>query len=318
MGRVTVGRAAGTVVGAAAVLAASLLAGPEAAAHQAPLEVLAAPDIDVAAVQGHLDRLQQIAEENGGNRAAGGAGYEAAADHLVATLTAAGYEVHRRPCSTCPDEDPNIIADWPGGDPDQVIMLGGHLDGVTAGPAINDNGSGTATLLEIALTLAEEDPALAKHVRFAWWASEERGLQGSWSYVNELDAEELAAIEAYLNFDMVGSPNAGYFVYDDDPTLERLFVDYFDALGIPTEPAVEARGRSDHAPFAQAGVAVGGLFTGADARKTAEQAKMWGGTAGEPFDPCYHRSCDTTDNIDATALDRNADAIAYALWTLAG
>lgn len=312
--------AAGRAVGVAAVLAAGLLTGPEAAAHHGSLAggVLAAPDIDVAAIEAHLDRLQQIAEENGGNRAAGTSGYDATADHLVEMLTAAGFDVQRQPCSSCPDQDENIIADWPGGDTDQVVMLGGHLDGVSAGPGINDNGTGTAGLLEVALTLAEEDPALRGHVRFAWWAAEERGLVGSTEYVRGLDAESLAAIDAYLNFDMIGSPNAGYFVYEDDPYLEQLFVDHFDALGIPTEPAVEASGRSDHAAFAQAGVAVGGLFTGASSVKSAEQAEQWGGTAGEPFDPCYHRACDTTENVDSTALDRNADAIAAALWRLAG
>jgi aminopeptidase S len=84
---------------------------------------------------------------------------------------------------------------------------------------------------------------------------------------------------------------------------------------VPTEP-IEVGGRSDHAAFARAGIPTGGTFTGAEQTKTSTQAEKWGGTAGEAFDPCYHARCDTLDNIDATALDRNTDAIANAVWTL--
>ena len=65
-------------------------------------------------------------------------------------------------------------------------MFGAHLDGVSAGPGINDNGSGSSTLLEIALTLAAQNPTMTKHVRFAWWTDEEQGLNGSEFYVNSL------------------------------------------------------------------------------------------------------------------------------------
>ena len=115
---------------------------------------------------------------------------------------------------------------------------------------------------------------------------------------------------------MIGSPNPGYFVYDDDPAIEKTFKDYFAGLGVPTEIETEGDGRSDHAPFKNAGVPVGGLFSGADYIKTAAQAAKWGGTVGQAFDRCYHSSCDTTANINDTALDRNSDAIAYAVWEL--
>lgn len=117
-----------------------------------------------------------------------------------------------------------------------------------------------------------------------------------------------------LRHDRLAQP--GYFVYDDDPTIEKTFKDYFSGIGISTEIETEGDGRSDHAPFKNAGVPVGGLFSGADYRKTSAQAAKWGGTVGQPFDRCYHSSCDTTANIDDTALDRNSDAIAYAVWEL--
>lgn len=115
---------------------------------------------------------------------------------------------------------------------------------------------------------------------------------------------------------MIGSPNPGYFVYDDDPTIEQTFKTYFSGLGVPTEIETEGDGRSDHAPFKNVGIPVGGLFSGADYVKTSAQAAKWGGTAGQPFDRCYHSSCDTIANLNDTALDRNADALAYAVWTL--
>jgi aminopeptidase S len=215
----------------------------------------------------------------------------------------------------------NLIADWPGGDENAVMMFGGHADSVHSGPGINDNGSGSAGLLEVALTVAEQGLQPGKHLRFAWWGAEELGLIGSTNYVQSLPAEELAKIAGYLNFDMIGSPNAGYFVYsasgqpEGSAAFEQMLNSHYAAVGVATEP-IQIGGRSDHAAFADANIPTGGVFTGAEDTKTADQAAKWGGTAGEAFDPCYHSSCDTSANIDATALDRNSDAIANAVWTL--
>jgi aminopeptidase S len=142
-------------------------------------------------------------------------------------------------------------------------------------------------------------------------------MVGSRYYVNNLSRTDRSKISGYLNFDMIGSPNPGYFVYDDDAAIEKTFQTYFTGLGVATEPETEGDGRSDHAPFKNAGVPVGGLFSGADYIKTAAQATKWGGTSGQAFDRCYHRSCDTASNINDTALNRNSDAIAYAVWELA-
>jgi aminopeptidase S len=210
----------------------------------------------------------------------------------------------------------NLIADWPGGDTGQVVMAGSHLDSVSSGPGINDNGSGSAAVLETALAVSRANLQPTKHLRFAWWGAEELGLVGSRYYVNSLSTGDRSRISGYLNFDMIGSPNPGYFVYDDDPAIEKTFQAYFTGLGVPTEIETEGDGRSDHAPFKSAGVPVGGLFTGASRAKTAAQVTKWGGTAGLAFDRCYHSSCDTTTNINDTALDRNSDAIAYAVWEL--
>ncbi|AVV41077.1 M28 family metallopeptidase [Streptomyces sp. ID05-04B] len=287
-----------------------------AAPAPGPAPLAAAPDIPVANVKAHLAQLQSIATANGGNRAHGRAGYKASLDYAKAKLDAAGYTTVVQQFTSSGRTGYNLIADWPGGNTGQVVMAGAHLDSVTAGAGINDNGSGSAAVLELALTVARTGYQPTKHLRFAWWGAEELGMVGSRYYVNNLSSTNRARISGYLNFDMIGSPNPGYFVYDDDPVIEKTFKDYFAGIGVPTEIETEGDGRSDHAPFKNAGVPVGGLFSGADYTKTAAQAAKWGGTAGRAFDRCYHSSCDTSANIDDTALNRNADAAAYAVWTL--
>ncbi|MEU2682175.1 M28 family metallopeptidase [Streptomyces sp. NPDC007107] len=282
----------------------------------APAALAAAPDIPLANVKAHLTQLQSIATANSGNRAHGRAGYKASVDYVKAKLDAAGYTTALQQFTSGGATGYNLIADWPGGDPGQVLMAGSHLDSVTSGAGINDNGSGSAAVLETALAVSRARLAPDKHLRFAWWGAEELGLVGSKYYVNNLAAAERSKLAGYLNFDMIGSPNPGYFVYDDDPVIEQTFKDYYAGLSIPTEIETEGDGRSDHAPFKNAGVPVGGLFSGADYTKTSAQAQKWGGTAGQAFDRCYHSSCDTTANINDTALDRNSDAIAHAVWTL--
>jgi len=301
--------------------AAALVAVAAPAAAAAPPEVLAAPDIPVANVQAHLNQLQTIATSNGGNRAHGRTGYRASIDYVQGLLNGAGYTTSLQAFTSGGATGWNLIAEWPHGDANNVVMAGSHLDSVTAGPGINDNGSGSAGLLEIALTIARQNYTPDKRIRFGWWGAEERGLVGSTFYVNNLAAAERTKIKAYLNFDMIGSPNPGYFVYSasGQPSgslaLQQLLEAPFATMGVPTE-LTSVGGRSDHAAFASAGIPVGGLFTGAEETKTTAQAQKWGGTSGQAFDRCYHASCDTTSNINVTALDRNADAIAYAIWTV--
>ncbi|KUM74126.1 M28 family metallopeptidase [Streptomyces curacoi] len=303
---------------AGAVAAALLLTGGSlAGAAPAPApSAAAAPDIPLSGVKAHLTQLQSIATANGGNRAHGRPGYKASLDYVKAKLDAAGYTTAIQQFTASGRTGYNLIADWPGGDTNQVLMAGSHLDSVSSGAGINDNGSGSAAVLETALAVSRAGYQPTKHLRFAWWGAEELGLVGSRYYVNNLSAANRAKIRGYLNFDMIGSPNPGYFVYDDDPAIEKTFKDYYAGLGVPTEIETEGDGRSDHAPFKSAGVPVGGLFTGASRTKTAAQVAKWGGTSGQAFDRCYHSSCDTTSNINDTALDRNSDAIAYAVWGL--
>ena len=219
----------------------------------------------------------------------------------------------------------NVIADTPGGREDRTVVVGAHLDSVPEGPGINDNGSGSSTILEIALQMAELDIEPVNQVRFAFWGAEEDGLVGSQFYVDSLAKSELKDIMLNLNFDMVGSPNFVRFVYDGDGsafgvdgpsgsgTIEDVFTDYFTSIagGLATEPT-EFDGRSDYDAFINAGIPAGGLFTGAEGIKTPAQATIYGGTAGVAYDPCYHQLCDNINNLSSTALDQMSDAAAHA------
>ena len=216
----------------------------------------------------------------------------------------------------------NVVADL-AGRRSGVVLLGAHLDSVANGPGINDNGSGTTLALEIARQARRLAIRPRHGLRFAFWGAEELGLAGSEAYVRSLSSRELDQLLAVLNFDMVGSPNFGRFVYDGDnapsgsPRIEQLFRAYFAAHRQPVEE-IALEGSSDHAPFARAGVAVGGLFTGADAVKPAALAHRFGGTAGRAFDACYHQPCDTLANVNITVLGQMADAAAVVAMRLAG
>jgi Zn-dependent M28 family amino/carboxypeptidase len=222
----------------------------------------------------------------------------------------------------------NVIAQTKTGSTANVVMLGAHLDSVPDGPGINDNGSGVAAILETALQLGNS-AQVNNAVRFGFWGAEEEGLKGSSNYVASLNVDQLKDIALYLNFDMLGSPNPGYFTYDGDQSappdpnhgvprvpegcagIERTLAAYLKGAG-KTSQDTSFDGRSDYDGYTKAGVPAGGLFSGAEEKKSAEQAKLWGGQADEPFDPNYHKAGDTLDHIDKGALEIHGGGVAYA------
>lgn len=219
----------------------------------------------------------------------------------------------------------NLIAETVLGSADSVTMVGAHLDGVADGPGINDNGSGTAGVLQAAKTMTALAPVRNK-VRFAFWGAEEQGLIGSTHYVETLPAAQRAKIKRYINFEMIGSNNGGYFVYDGDGSsklkgayagpagsgeIEQVLTGYLRGKGLRPE-ASGFDGRSDYDAFASAGIASGGADSGADKEKSPAQAAKWGGAAGEIFDPNYHTARDTYANINRTVVGNLAPAVGYA------
>ena len=223
----------------------------------------------------------------------------------------------------------NVIAQTKTGSTSDVVMAGAHLDSVKEGPGINDNGSGVAAVLETALQLGPS-PDVKNAVRFGFWGAEELGLKGSNNYVESLDVDQLKDVALYLNFDMLGSPNPGYFTYDGDQSvppsprdpnprvpegsagIERTLVGYLADAG-ETAQDTGFDGRSDYDGFTLAGIPAGGLFSGAEEKMTREQADLWHGKADEPFDPNYHKSTDTLDHIDQRALEINGAGVGYVV-----
>ena len=213
----------------------------------------------------------------------------------------------------------NVIAETREGDPARVVVVGAHLDSPGLSPGINDNGSGSAVILEIARVYAAEHRRPRNKLRFIWFSAEEFSLLGSTVYVDSLTPTDLDSLLVMLNFDVVGSPNFVRFVPEgDDATLpgsrlvEQVLLDHFAARGLATEP-FPFGGLSDDIPFAAVGVPVGGLYTGLSGVKTAEQAAVFGGTAGAPFDPCSRQACDTVDNTSPTVLGEMAGAAGHAV-----
>lgn len=227
----------------------------------------------------------------------------------------------------------NLVAQTKTGDAHNVVLAGAHLDSSAASPGVNDDGTGIAALLETAAALGAR-PQAANAVRFVFWASEENGAAGPTKYLQALSVDELQDIAMYLGFDMLGSPNAGYFTYDGDQSaqpnpaipaqsvpegsagIERMLAGYLNTAGVrPADMPLSQF--TDYYPFLAAGVPIGGLTAGASQRKSEVQARLWGGRPGIPFDPNYRTKGDTVDNVDRDALSVLGPAVAFAVATYA-
>ncbi|MFI1094177.1 M28 family peptidase [Streptomyces sp. NPDC020917] len=215
----------------------------------------------------------------------------------------------------------NLVAETAGGDPDNVVLVGGHLDSVTEGPGINDNGSTAATVLQTALELAPYQRTVTNKVRFVWWGAEELVDIGSDYYVSQLTSTQRQQITAVVNGELIASPNYARFVWDSGSggghVIADLFAAYFDSKGLPYDRESPDDIGSDHLPFEAAGIPVAGIDGGNLNVKTPAQQERYGGEAGQMFDHCYHQACDRLDDINREALDDNAPAMAWVLGRLA-
>lgn len=224
-----------------------------------------------------------------------------------------------------------ITADTGVGRTDRTVLLGAHTDSTQDGPAVNDDGSGVALLLELAEQVKRTGQPLRNNVRFGFWGAEESGLLGSAAYASTLSKAAASDIAVNLAFDMMASDNYVRFVYDGDGSstatkgpngsgvVEDVFNSYFDSQGLPTAPTA-LDGRTDYASFTALGIPAGGLFAGAEGVKTANQAAVYGGSAGQPYSACYHEACDTFTTITGAAGDPFAPLPAEAdpAWTNQG
>ncbi|GGK29027.1 aminopeptidase [Pilimelia terevasa] len=258
-----------------------------------------APQIEDSRPMVHLARLQQIADDHGGNRAHGRPGYRASVEYVAGVLRGTGWTVTRQRFTHHGAVGWNVLAEWPHGDPDHVVVLGAHLDSVPEGPGINDNGSGTAAVLETALAVDRARLRPAARLRLAWWGHEEAhdALAGSMHYTRSLAGRQRAAIRAYLNFDMVGAHGTTCWdVYHSHPALGRLLDGHFATCRLATRQ-VRNPDDTDSWSFSRYGIPVGGIESG--------------------HDPCYHRPGDTLANVDPRVLGVATNLAVAAAWRLA-
>jgi Zn-dependent M28 family amino/carboxypeptidase len=214
----------------------------------------------------------------------------------------------------------NVFAEREIGDENNIVLIGGHLDSVYAGPGINDNGTGTSALLSLAQKFSSENFESTNRIRFAFWGAEELGLIGSTHYVENASQSELNKILANLNFDMLGSPNYVRFIYDGDgsdgpeagPTgsdvIEEMFEDHFRVNELPFS-STSFDGRSDYGPFIAVGIPAGGLFSGAEGVKTTDEKLIFEGESGIEYDKCYHLECDSRENVNDKGFEEMYAAV---------
>ncbi|MFJ9697846.1 M20/M25/M40 family metallo-hydrolase [Kitasatospora sp. NPDC101183] len=271
-----------------------------AAAAPAPAPAPAAPTVTAGEVMPHLQALQRIADRNGGNRAHGTRGYAESVAYVKRALDRAGFRTQLRHFARDGKDGVNLIADWPGGDPNHVLLVGAHLDSVPMGPGINDNGSGSAAVLATALRVADSGLRPARHLRFAWWGAEELGMVGSADYVAKLSAADRKAVDLYLNLDQAGSRNLQQYLLVKDgknggTEAFRAFDDWFRARGFATfDIPLDS---SDSQPFGDAGIPSSGFSSGVS--------------------NCLHTACDDLANVDPATEATSTNALIDVVWQFA-
>jgi hypothetical protein len=225
-------------------------------------------------------------------------------------------------------DDYNVIAESKGGDPNHVLVVDAHLDAIY-GAGMLDNGSGSATILDIAQQMKKVQPR--NKLRFIWFGGEELGLLGSHYYVDNLSPSELGRIRYDLDADVTATPN--YIIGVLDPAGVDLFgrtvstqfppqvyapslvardqlINYFDSIGKQHETFSPVG--TDAFSFNMAGVPASGVLTGQDCCKSQDEVNMFGGYTGNfegnipSFDGgCVDnpfRWCDNLDNNDKNVM----------------
>ncbi|MEU4241292.1 M20/M25/M40 family metallo-hydrolase [Actinoplanes sp. NPDC026619] len=302
--------AAAALTAALAVTGATYAGAATVAPAAAPAAVAAPPVIDAAVPMAHLTQLMSFATASSNTRVIGSAGFTSTVNYIKAQLDALGWTTTVQSFTTGGKKASNVIAEWPYGDANHVIMAGAHSDSVKAGPGINDNGSGVAALLADAAAITQSNLQPAKRIRFGFWGAEEQGDVGSAYYVSHLAGGGAAKIDAYLNFDMVGNKvengkAVGWSLYAEGQSngLNAPFQSYFTSKGITVNPSLDTDDRSDHAAFKNAGVDV----TGVSSVRSLNE-----------LGACYHKACDNLTDVDSGSVALATNAIASVVWTLAG
>jgi len=236
--------------------------------------------------------------------------------------------------------DYNLIADSPLGDPASIVVVEGHLDAIY-GAGILDNGTGSASILEIALAMAKT-PTLHR-LRYIWFGGEELGLLGSRWYTTHLTKDELAKLAFDIDADVTGTPNYAVLVADpghahnadrfppnvvpESKRGNKYFADWFASVGMPSKLASFGNDGTDSNSFSLVGIPNTGVLTEQNCCKSKSQVKIWGGVTGnyEGRVPGHDggcvdfpgRWCDNIDNVDPDLLELVSRSVAYVTWQLA-
>ncbi|GAA4607852.1 M28 family metallopeptidase [Actinoplanes octamycinicus] len=280
-----------------------------AVAPVAPVAV-APPVISAEASMVHLRKLMSFAQASNNTRVIGSPGFTSTVSYIKQQLDALGWQTTVQNFTTGGRSAANVVAEWPYGDATHVVMAGAHSDSVAAGPGINDDGSGVAALLANAAAISQAGLRPQKRIRFGFWGAEEQGDVGSSYYVSHLASGESRKIDAYLNFDMIGNkPENGravgwsLYVEGQSNGLNAPFKTYFAGQGITVNPSLDTDDRSDHAAFKRVGVKVTGV-------SSVRSLSALGA--------CYHRACDDLTDVSTSSMALGSNAIAAAVWSLAG
>ena len=198
----------------------------------------------------------------------------------------------------------NIVAEIRGSEfPDEVVIVGAHLDSWDLGQGTIDNGVGSVTVLETARVLSKLEAKPKRTIRFILFMGEEFGLYGSKNYI-EQHIDELDNIVMMLNMDMIGDPYS-YKVYGHDealPFLKDLASD-LQGFGMEADKVTSKAGlHSDHESFMLAGVPAMGLTT-----NLPESMWRYYHSAGDTFDKASETFLNNAAVIAATTLLRIAD-----------
>jgi aminopeptidase YwaD len=275
----------------------------------APPAVPAARDAsEQAIVDGfRADRMIEQVRGLGGPRVAGTADAKRAAELIRATAEANGWQAHIEhvPASraTRGKDLYNVVAERRGTAPDGergLVLAGAHFDTVAGAYGANDDGSGTAALLEGTRVFTQVP---TRHdLRFVWFDGEEDGLLGSRAYAAK-HADALAGAKAIVVAEMLGSPGgAPKLVFTDRASGDaaRRVTDAAARNGLRPQVVVDPMAGSDHLPFARLGIPAFVVASAAPGTMRRD-------------DPNYHRPSDTPDKLNAAVFEASGDLFGLAV-----
>ena len=203
---------------------------------------------------------------------------------------------------TGPVQVNNVIAEIPGSErPDEWILIGAHLDSWDFGTGAQDNGTGTAAVLETARAIASLGKPPRRSIRFALWGGEEEGILGSYAYTNA-HAQELAKCVAVLNTDNGAGHPEGWKV-EGRKDLRGAMQPISDSLLQPLgadDLSMEVTYDTDHGPFMLQGIPALDLEVNMD-----------------HYREIHHKSSDTFDKVDPLNFKAGTAVVAVTAYAIA-